>query len=326
MSRIFYTFFVLFCLLPFVVRGQKKETSEVGKLFGAEAARLLEKNDIDGFSTLVYQKTNLSVEAVMQAMMLRMDAEKKAGQEAITPENWRWLYTASYEYSLYTAMGGTNGKGNGQALGALLLGGVGESFRPLIIKNPDVFSVQIDSVAAYLKRLDYMGTIYPEEKTLKTHEQQDSIVGQLIVALERLRESSYALSASTNVVCRMLSELYKNQSIDNLSDYFTEEACKQITDKSFDLATITPPSTWKEWDAYNPNLYSMLPMGHNMMWFLLKSKKDAINSPGQDEQTRSFYYSVQKVEGEWKISCLMRREEYINKYAPYLNGAVKQEQ
>ena len=158
------------------------------------------------------------------------------------------------EYLLFCEMGGKN-----RTLRQIFYAFRNEAsatFTSLCHKHPEVYCAQLDSVAAFIRNLDYIGDIYPELQGLKSREEQAPIVERLIASLDAVKNNMHISGSREKKFSELMLQLYKDPEHVDLHKYFSEKMCRKIESKELELKYISPDKTWENWDVKNPDLCS----------------------------------------------------------------------
>lgn len=205
---------------------------------------------------------------------------------------WTYFYSAIFEHQLLIAMGGEDAE-EGQVLSALR-GFVTEAFAPVIQRNPEVYCQAVDSVAQYLRNLDYIGNIYKGQDSIKPAADQEATVYGMIEALDKLKDNIREQAQAYELFTQLMTDLYRNLKNTDLSKYFTPEAQKEI--KKRKLKLITPSKEWDEWDASDIRLCSLLPYDENTYSAII-SRYDlnlALQENANEGDVKGFYITFEK--------------------------------
>ena len=204
------------------------------------------------------------------------------------PISYRCFYSASMEYLLFREMGGRN-RTLGQIFNAFR-NETSSTFTPLCHKYPDVYCAQLDSVANFLRNLDYIGNIYPEMTGFKDKEEQVRIVERLVTAIDRIKNNMRKNALRENRLRELVVQLYKDPDHVDIHKYFSEKMCKKIENKEFDIKCIAPNQKWENWDVDNSELCSFSFERINVFQVILsnKPKSDRLLDADNSREVRSY--------------------------------------
>jgi len=276
--------------------------------FSEDSSANAKKAKMEEFANEVLSRNDLTTETYYSPLMLSAVLGIDMEKETI----FRIVYSSYLEHAIYVAMGGKNesAEGIGQALSALRLS-INDALAPDLQRYPEKYCSVIDSVAVFIKRLDYIGNNYPEEKELKSKEEQAEIVDKLN-GLEDLKSNIRKSAEVFNVVSNCMNALYLGKDNSEISKYMTEELCEKVKSKKIKLADFSPRKEWKEWNAKDKGKCSLSTFEEGS-YLVLLSETPIENSDTDNEPSdyRSFVIYVQEVGKEIKISEI--------KENPYLN-------
>jgi hypothetical protein len=209
--------------------------------------------------------------------------------DKMLPVSYRCFYSASMEYLLFCEMGGKN-----RTLRQIFYAFRNEAsatFTSLCHKHPEVYCAQLDSVAAFLKNLDYIGNIYPEIHGIKSKEYQDSVVTRLVGDIEKIKINMRKNAERDHKFHDLVWQLYKDPEHLDIHRYFTEKMCKKIENKEFDVKSIAPNQSWEKWDVNNFDLCSFSFERINTFQVILsnKPKSDSLLDADNSREVRSYY-------------------------------------
>jgi hypothetical protein len=254
-----------------------------------------------------FSKISMKKDARIETFIALIPLVPKSGDEVsretldkMLPISYRCFYSASMEYLLFCQMGGKN-----RTLRQIFYAFRSETsltFTPLCHKYPDVYCAQLDSVAAFLKNLDYIGNIYPEIHGIKSKETQDSIVGRLVDGIEKIKTNMRKNAERDSKFRELVWQLYEDSEHLDIRKYFSEKMCKKIEAKEFDLKSISPNQNWGGWDVNNSDLCSFYFERMNTFQVILsnKPKNDLLLDADESREVRS--YSLEFVtEGDWHL-------------------------
>ena len=243
------------------------------------------------FSTICMKK-----DARIETFIALIPLVPKSGDELsietldkMLPISYRCFYSASMEYLLFCEMGGKN-----RTLRQIFYAFRNEAsatFTSLCHKHPEVYCAQLDSVAAFIRNLEYIGDIYPELQGLKSREEQAPIVERLIASLDAVKNNMRISGSREKRFSELLVQLYKDPEHVDIHKYFSKEMCRKIESKEFELKYISPDKTWENWDVKNPDLCSFSFEKVNTFQVILsnKPKDDYLLDADDTREIRSFY-------------------------------------
>ena len=165
------------------------------------------------------------------------------------------------------------------------------TFTSLCHKHPEVYCAQLDSVAAFIRNLDYIGDIYPELQGLKSREEQAPIVERLIASLDAVKNNMRISGSREKKFSELMLQLYKDPEHVDLHKYFSEKMCQKIESKELELKYISPDKTWENWDVKNPDLCSFSFEKVNTFQVILsnKPKDDILLDADETREVRSYF-------------------------------------
>lgn len=236
-----------------------------------------------------YSRQKSSGEAVSDG-----EEVKRENAVILNPIFWTYFYSAIFEHQLLLAMGGEDAE-EGQVLSALR-GFVTEAFAPVIQRNPEVYCQAVDSVAQYLRNLDYIGNIYKGQDSIKPAADQEATVYGMIEALDILKDNIREQAQAYELFTQLMTDLYRNPKDTDFSKYFTSEAQKAIKKRKLKLKLITPSTEWDEWDASDIRLCSLLPYDENTYSAII-SRYDlnlALQENANEGDVKGFYITFEK--------------------------------
>ena len=243
-----------------------------------------------------FSKISMKKDARIETFIALIPLVPKSGDEVsretldkMLPISYRCFYSASMEYLLFCQMGGKN-----RTLRQIFYAFRSETsltFTPLCHKYPDVYCAQLDSVAAFLKNLDYIGNIYPEIHGIKSKEYQDSVVTRLVGDIEKIKINMRKNAERDHKFHDLVWQLYKDPAHLDIHRYFTEKMCKKIENKEFDVKSIAPNQSWEKWDVNNFDLCSFSFEKINTFQVILsnKPKSDSLLDADNSREVRSYY-------------------------------------
>ena len=243
------------------------------------------------FSTICMKK-----DARIETFIALIPLVPKSGDELsietldkMLPISYRCFYSASMEYLLFCEMGGKN-----RTLRQIFYAFRNEAsatFTSLCHKHPEVYCAQLDSVAAFIRNLDYIGDIYPELQGLKSREEQAPIVERLIASLDAVKNNMHISGSREKKFSELMLQLYKDPEHVDLHKYFSEKMCQKIESKELELKYISPDKTWENWDVKNPDLCSFSFEKVNTFQVILsnKPKDDYLLDADDTREIRSYY-------------------------------------
>ena len=243
------------------------------------------------FSTICMKK-----DARIETFIALIPLVPKSGDELsvetldkMLPVSYRCFYSASMEYLLFCEMGGKN-----RTLRQIFYAFRNEAsatFTSLCHKHPDVYCAQLDSVAAFIRNLDYIGDIYPELQGLKSREEQAPIVERLIASLDAVKNNMRISGSREKKFSELMLQLYKDPEHVDLHKYFSEKMCQKIESKELELKYISPDKTWENWDVKNPDLCSFSFEKVNTFQVILsnKPKDDILLDADETREVRSYF-------------------------------------
>ena len=243
------------------------------------------------FSTICMKK-----DARIETFIALIPLVPKSGDELsvetldkMLPVSYRCFYSASMEYLLFCEMGGKN-----RTLRQIFYAFRNEAsatFTSLCHKHPEVYCAQLDSVAAFIRNLDYIGDIYPELQGLKSREEQAPIVERLIASLDAVKNNMRISGSREKKFSELMLQLYKDPEHVDLHKYFSEKMCQKIESKELELKYISPDKTWENWDVKNPDLCSFSFEKVNTFQIILsnKPKDDIMLDADETREVRSYF-------------------------------------
>lgn len=243
------------------------------------------------FSTICMKK-----DARIETFIALIPLVPKSGDELsvetldkMLPVSYRCFYSASMEYLLFCEMGGKN-----RTLRQIFYAFRNEAsatFTSLCHKHPEVYCAQLDSVAAFIRNLDYIGDIYPELQGLKSREEQAPIVERLIASLDAVKNNMRISGSREKKFSELMLQLYKDPEHVDLHKYFSEKMCQKIESKELELKYISPDKTWENWDVKNPDLCSFSFEKVNTFQVILsnKPKDDYLLDADDTREIRSYF-------------------------------------
>ena len=243
------------------------------------------------FSTICMKK-----DARIETFIALIPLVPKSGDELsvetldkMLPVSYRCFYSASMEYLLFCEMGGKN-----RTLRQIFYAFRNEAsatFTSLCHKHPEVYCAQLDSVAAFIRNLDYIGDIYPELQGLKSREEQAPIVERLIASLDAVKNNMRISGSREKKFSELMLQLYKDPEHVDLHKYFSEKMCQKIESKELELKYISPDKTWENWDVKNPDLCSFSFEKVNTFQVILsnKPKDDILLDADETREVRSYF-------------------------------------
>ena len=243
------------------------------------------------FSTICMKK-----DARIETFIALIPLVPKSGDELsvetldkMLPVSYRCFYSASMEYLLFCEMGGKN-----RTLRQIFYAFRNEAsatFTSLCHKHPEVYCAQLDSVAAFIRNLDYIGDIYPELHGLKSREEQAPIVERLIASLDAVKNNMHISGSREKKFSELMLQLYKDPEHVDLHKYFSEKMCQKIESKELELKYISPDKTWENWDVKNPELCSFSFEKVNTFQVILsnKPKDDILLDADETREVRSYF-------------------------------------
>lgn len=287
----------------------------ITELLGNDIDTSLLFNDIENFYQNSIKRHDLKASVPITMYVTKMQLTGEKGPQNANPELWRALYSSILEHTLLKQMGGTDNDTGImlQAFKAVM----GELFSHNIPKEPEAYCAQADSVAEYIRQLDYIGSIYPEQKGLKPAKEQEIEVKGIIEIIEKLKAKIREHTIIATTFRKLIKELYSNPSTANLAAYFTPELLDKVKKDSLDMKIITPPSDWKDWDADNIDLCNFSAYeGTTYTAFLTRKKfeelTENISENDKEEEfkekhLRLFNITFEKIGDTW----------LINNFAPF---------
>ena len=243
------------------------------------------------FSTICMKK-----DARIETFIALIPLVPKSGDELsietldkMLPISYRCFYSASMEYLLFCEMGGKN-----RTLRQIFYAFRNEAsatFTSLCHKHPEVYCAQLDSVAAFIRNLDYIGDIYPELQGLKSREEQAPIVERLIASLDAVKNNMRISGSREKKFSELMLQLYKDPEHVDLHKYFSEKMCQEIESKELELKYISPDKTWENWDVNNNDLCSFAFETPNTFLVILANKKksDSLLDADKTRVVHSYY-------------------------------------
>lgn len=263
-------------------------------------------NDPDAFCQKMRNRHDLKARTLISLSVIEpfigYYSRQKSSGEAVSDGNadilntrfWTDFYSAIFEHQLLIAMGGDDAV-EGQILSALR-GNLAEAFAPVIQRNPEIYCQAVDSVAQYLRDLDYIGEIYKGQDSIKSAADQEATVYGMIEALDKMKDNIREQAQAYELFTQLMTDLYRNPKNTDFSKYFTSEAQKAIKKRKLKLKLITPSTEWDEWDASDIRLCSLLPYDENTYSAII-SKYDlnlALQENAKESDVKGFYITFEK--------------------------------
>lgn len=269
-------------------------------------------NDPDSFCLKMRKRHDLKAQALISLFMLKSLAYEYKTQKALlehggdgevtkvskespmNPRFWTDFYSAIFEHQLLLAMGGDDAV-EGQILSALR-GNLAEAFAPVIQRNPEIYCQAVDSVAQYLRNLDYIGDIYKGQDSIKSAADQEATVYGMIEALDKLKDNIRQQAQAHDLFTQLITDLYRNPKNTDLSKYFTPEAQKAIKKRKLKLKLITPSSEWDEWDASDVRLCRIVFERDNTYSAIISRYDIELTPPenAKESDVKGFYITFEK--------------------------------
>ena len=247
---------------------------------------------LGGFFTQIASRRNVKIETFISLIPLlpkKGDEVSVETLEKLLPVRYRCYYSSSTEYLLFCEMGGKN-----RTMRQIFYAFRSESsatFTPLCHKNPDIYCAQLDSVINFIRNLDYIGDIYPELQGFKPREEQAPIVEKLVASIEAVKNNMRISGSRGKKFSELILQLYKDPEHVDIHKYFSEKMCQKIENKEFELKYMSPDSSWKNWDANNPDLCSFSFDKQNTFQVILsnKPKDDHLLDADDTREVHSYY-------------------------------------
>lgn len=285
---------------------------ELQNLFGEGIDAKEVFNDPDAFCQKMRKRHDLKAKSLISLSLLKSlyyeykaqkallehdgdgEVDKVSKESPLNPRFWTDFYSAIFEHQLLLAMGGEDAV-EGQILSALR-GNLAEAFAPVIQRNPEIYCQAVDSVAQYLRNLDYIGDIYKGQDSIKSAADQEATVYGMIEALDKLKDNIREQAQAYELFTLLMTDLYRNPKNTDFSKYFTSEAQKAIKKRKLKLKLITPTTEWDEWDANDIRLCSLLPYDENTYSAII-SRYDlnlALQENANEGDVKGFYITFEK--------------------------------
>ena len=244
------------------------------------------------FFSEISRRKNTKIETFISLIPLVPKSGDTSAVETVDqmmPISYRCYYSASMEYILFYEMGGRN-RTLGQIFNAFR-NETNSTFTPLCHKNPDLYCAQLDSVAAFLKNLDYIGDIYPNIVDVKPRETQTATVERLVTAIDRLKIAMRKNAERDKLFRELVWQLYKDPEHVDFHKYFTDRMCQKIESKELELKHISPEKDWENWDVNNNDLCSFAFETPNTFLVILANKKksDSLLDADKTRVVHSYY-------------------------------------
>ncbi len=222
------------------------------------------------------------------------EAAKEQNGDILNQGFWTDFYCAIFEHQLLLAMGGNDAE-EGQILSALR-GNLAEAFAPEMQRNPEVYCQAVDSVAQYLRNLDYIGNIYKGQDSIKSAADQEATVYGMIEALDKLKDNIREQAQAYELFTQLMTDLYRNPKNTDFSKYFTSEAQKAIKKRKLKLKLITPSTEWDEWDASDIRLCRIVFERDNTYSALISRYDIELTPPenAKESDVKGFYITFEK--------------------------------
>lgn len=264
------------------------------------------------FFNVIWQRTNNRMETFIALIPLIPKGGDESTIETLNmmmPMSYRCFYSASMEYLLFRDMGGRNRAV--QQIFSALRNEMSSRFTPLCHKNPELYCAQLDSVMAFVEKLDYIGDIYPEIQNFKSREEQPGIVRKLGEAIELIKANMRKNAEKDRIFRELVAQLYVDPEQVDLHKYFTDKVCQKLESNELNLKYLSPEKEWTDWDVNDTELCSFSFDAQETFLVILSNKKlgDMLDSDNS-RSLHSYYVTYINQDGKWLIDDIKVQNTY----------------